>query len=48
MVQQLVIDTYVYPQGPMPEEDIYSYRTEGPRAIRKFRPRGEVDMDYIH
>ena len=48
MVQQLVIDTYVYPQGALPEEYIYPYSTEGPRAIRKSRPRGEVDMDYIH
>ena len=32
-------------------EDLYSYSTEGsqgPKAIRKFRPRGEVDMNYIH
>ena len=34
-----------------PEKAIYSYTTEGPedpRAIRKFRPRGEVDMDYVN
>ena len=29
----------IYPRGLQPEEDVlYSYSTEGPRAIGKFRP----------
>jgi hypothetical protein len=41
----------ICPRGLQPEADIFSYSTEGPEvpsAIRFFRPRGEVDMDYIH
>ena len=38
----------IYPLGLQPEEDIYVYSTEGPTAIRKFGPPGEVDMNDIH
>ena len=43
----------IYPRGLQPKEDMnyHSYNAESPedpKAVRKFRLRGEVDMDYIH